>query len=267
MVSFIGNGEPMLNKDFFKMVAHAREKKLSVSMFTNGILLGQHIGDILKNNVQTINISINAANYLEYRRFTGSDQKVYEQCVDNIRELVQKKKETSHPIEVSCSIIVDKKNYKDIPEMISFAEDLGIDSLTLCHYMPNPSKPEDAKERCIFKSDQRAWKFIKKLALKEYKIPVSFPQLIDDNPDNRLCRASLYSMSIDGDGNIGGCERQLLNTEGQGKYWDKDVFNNDHMKELRRCFLKHEGELKGPCKTCYNNSTCEVLKGKIKNSL
>ena len=46
--SFIGNGEPLLCKDLFKMIRYAREKrKMATSMFTNGLVLNQFVDDIL----------------------------------------------------------------------------------------------------------------------------------------------------------------------------------------------------------------------------
>ena len=84
---------------------------------------------------------------------------------------------------------------------------------------------------------------------------VTLPNLLDGNLNNRLCRDFYTSMSIDGDGNIGGCERIMLNTTNNGKFWDKDVFNNEHFRELRRIFTQNTMSLPDACQYCYNNTT------------
>jgi len=256
-VSIIGNGEPLLNPDIFSIIHYAKKKKKNVTIFSNGLILDQYIDQLLEHNVDSINVSINAINGDEYQRFTGHGPSVFSKCLENLKKLCQEKTKRKNPIKIFCSIIVDKQNYKTMPEMIKFAENIGVDHVHLSHFMPSPTDPNQAKERCLYISDVDALYLIEELSLDRYQVAVTFPRILDGNTNNRLCRDSLISMSIDGEGNIGGCERQLLNTKNQGTYRDKNVFNNQHFQQLRKKFLNGTEELDTPCKTCYNNTTCQ----------
>jgi len=255
-VSIIGNGEPLLNKDIFKIIHYAKKKKKNVTIFSNGLILDQYIDQLLEHKVDSINVSINAINSDEYQRFTGHNPSVFLKCLENLKKLCQEKIKQKSPLKIFCSIIVDKQNYETMPEMIKFAESIGVDHVHLSHFMPSPTDINQAKERCLYISDTEALYLIEELALDRYQVEVTFPRILDGNTNNRLCRDSLISMSIDGAGNIGVCERQLLNTKDQGTYLDKNVFNNQHFQKLRKKFLMGTDDLDTPCKTCYNNTTC-----------
>ncbi len=259
LLSFIGNGEPLLNPNLFQMISDAQKRKISFSLFTNGLILDRYIDQILSCDIKSINISLNAINPEEYKRFTGNDRDTFFKCLENIKKLVAERDHRGTDLTIHCSILIDKHNYKQMPEMISFAEDLGIDGLPLCHLMPSEGPGMSAEERCIYTSDTEAIKLCQELSKKQYSVDVEFPIFLDGNKNNRNCRDCIHSMSIDGAGNISGCERQLLNTEGNGKYYEKNAFNNPHMQRLRRMFLLGEEDLPGPCQTCYNNSSITQL--------
>jgi len=258
-VSIIGNGEPLLNLEIFPIIRYAKKKKKNVTIFSNGLILDKYIDQLLEHNFDSINVSINAINSDEYQRFTGHGPSVFSKCLENLKKLCQEKKRQQNPLEIFCSIMVDKQNYKTMPEMIQFAESIGVDHVHLSHFMPSPTNPQEALERCLYISDIEALYLIEELSRDRYLVAVTFPRLLDGNRNNRLCRDCLYSISIDGEGNVGGCERQLLNTLNHGKYSDPNVFNNSHFQTLRKKFLNVQGDLDIPCQTCYNNTTCQEL--------
>ena len=258
-VSIIGNGEPLLNKDIFEIIRHAKKRKKIVTLFSNGFILDQYLDQLLEHEIDYINISLNAIDETQYQRITGHDPSIFFKCKDNLKKLCVEKARQNKKMNICCSIIVDKQNYKSMPEMIRFAEEIGVDHVHLSHFMPSPTGPDQVKERCLYISDIEALYLIEELSRDRYQVAVTFPRLLDGNCNNRLCRDSLYSISIDGEGNVGGCERQLLNTMDQGKYHDPKVFNNFHFQTLRNKFINAQGDLDTPCQTCYNNTTCTEI--------
>src|SRR3989338_4477033 len=66
-VHIIGSGEPLLNGDFFKMVAYAAGKKMSVKTFSNGTTIEGNIARIMESRLDGITISINGHDPGEFR--------------------------------------------------------------------------------------------------------------------------------------------------------------------------------------------------------
>ncbi len=217
------------------------------------------IDKIIDAEIKTFNISLNAIDPEEYERFTGYSHKYFHKVVENTRKLVQARNAAKNSdMEITATILVDKHNFRDMEKMIHFAEQLGIDELILSHFMPWTTPGMTAQERSIFSDNEEAVAEINRLAESRYGVAVTFPTIFDGEKNNRLCRDNVLSMSIDGDGNVSGCERKMLNTERNGKYWEKNVFNNDHFKWLRKIFITKEENLPDPCVTCFNNTTCET---------
>lgn len=259
IMSFIGNGEPLLNRNIFEMIKYAKSKKMGSTIFSNGLVLDKYIEPIIEADIKTINISMIAINAKEYERFTGYHHTIFDKVVQNAKLLTQAKHNApSSKMTITATVLVDKYNYKTMAEMITFCEDIGIDEVTLSHFMPWCTEGLTAEERCIFENNIEAMEYINELASKQYGIVVTFPTIFDGKKDNRLCQDNVLSMSIDGDGNISGCERKMLNTADNGKYWEKDAFNNDHFKYLRKIFVTKDAPIPEPCEICFNNTTCET---------
>jgi MoaA/NifB/PqqE/SkfB family radical SAM enzyme len=259
IVSFIGNGEPILNRNIYDMVKYARKKKMRSTLFSNGLVLERFIPKIIEAEIKTFNISLNAIDPEEYERFTGYSGTYFHKVVNNTRKLVEARNDTPNSdMNITATILVDKHNFMDMEKMIKFSEELGIDELILSHFMPWTTEGMTAEERSIYSDNKEAMNEINRLANNRYKVAVTFPTIFDGEKNNRLCRDNVLSMSIDGDGNVSGCERKMLNTERNGKYWEKDVFNNEHFQWLRKIFITAEEELPDPCVTCFNNTTCET---------
>jgi len=251
-VAFIGNGEPLLNRDIFKMMDFAFYKmRMPVSLVTNGTLIHIYLKDILNSPLYEISISVNAYTPEEYHRITGMPEEVFHRIVSNVSELVKQRNKARKRMKILISLIIDKENYKKIPEMIKFAEELGVDQIGLYNIMPwfvNGLLPE---ERSLY-AEPEIIEFINSIPPSNY-VDVLLPALLEKK-ENRLCRDAYHSMSIDGNGDIGGCERMMLNTSLNGKYYEPGVFNNHHFVYLRRLFNSSHLTLPEPCKICYNNS-------------
>lgn len=254
---FIGNGEPLLCRDLFKMIECAHNNKMYTQIFTNGFQLNEFIDKIISSPLSSVNVSINSSQPQDYKRITSLDVGIFTRIIENTRSLINARNKHNSKLGISATIIIDKFNYKDIPQMIDFGKNLGLDYLGFLNILPSLAPGYSARERCLFADDRDVYDFFKQLKIPKGEMKVELPILLDGNTDNRICRDSFESMSIDGNGDVNGCERQLLNSQGNGKYYDKDVFNNAHFRKLRRTFLYSDIALPQPCQLCYNNSQCK----------
>src|SRR3990172_4794259 len=58
-VSIIGSGEPLLNKDFYKMVQYAKKMRMLVRTSTNGIFPKNHLDELINSGLYEVEISLN----------------------------------------------------------------------------------------------------------------------------------------------------------------------------------------------------------------
>lgn len=255
-ISIIGSGEPLLNKDFFGMVDYsARVMRMNVSTTTNGTLLDEEtIEKIISGGLSSIDISVDGDNEEEFNRMTGMPKEDYREKLKNIKCLVSKKKEANTRLDIILSFIIDKENYKRMPSMIRLGEKLSVDSVAFSNFLPAPFPGFTAEERCITTDDTDATNLINNLKNNKYKVRVALPIPLNFKK-RKICPSHFTTLRVDGDGNIGGCAGMLLNLEKNGKYYDKEVWNNEYFQKMRGIFLdlKNDRRLE-PCRVCFSSS-------------
>lgn len=243
-VYLIGNGEPLLNKDLFRMIEYASTvMKMNVDVSSNGIILREYIEEILNSPLKYFNVSVNGHNPEEFNRMTGMPPELFDVISNNTAELVKQKQAKGAKLKVSISIILDQGNYRDLNDMICFADNLGVNQVAFFQFLPFPAKGFTAEERCLFSDDSNVLETFAQVNSLRSRIrtTVMLPPLLErEMATNKYCCQPFYSLTVDGDGNVGGCATQLLDNTGNGKIYDKDVWNNGHFQEMRKRFLDPE---------------------------
>jgi len=260
VVTLTGNGEPLMNDDFFKMVEFAsKEMKMYVYSATNGTLIGKHKENIVDSYLSLISISVNGHNVLEFSRLTGLSPEYFDLIVKNTKELVElRNKKRNTKLKIWATIILDNKNYFFLTEMINFASFLGVDCILFLPFLASPKEGFRAEERCLFSDDVNVLDKFKEagVMMKRLKMKVILPPLLDREklkyPNKfKRCKVPFYNLTVDGEGNIGGCSCQLLDNSKNGKFYDSDAWNNSYFRDLRGRFLISGAPVLEPCVWCY----------------
>src|SRR3989339_1318506 len=127
-INFSYAGEPLLNRDIFKMIKLANEKRLRSNIETNGMLLEERADEILDSGLCKLNIAfdgISQDSVSKYRK--GID---FTRVISGINHLVQKKKKLALRFpEIHLQFIVMKHNELEIPEAIRIAQRIGVESI------------------------------------------------------------------------------------------------------------------------------------------
>lgn len=258
-VNLIGNGDPLLHKDLFKMIEYASNvMKMEVYSGSNGILVGKYIEEIIDSPLKQFDISLNGHNSKEFNRMTGMPPKLFDIICNNTVELVKRKKARRSKLKIVVSIILDQENYKHLNDMIYFADSLGVDEIVFFQFLPVPEKGFTAEERCLFLDDSDVLEVFDQVNSLASRIrrKVILPLLLDRVMDtNKHCSVPFYNLSVDGDENVGGCCCQILDLSPSGKFSDENVWNNAYFQEMRKRFIDPKFPLLEPCKRCYNNSS------------
>lgn len=254
-VGFMGNGEPLLHKDIFAMILYAKRNKMRTSLITNGLLLDRIVDEIVDSGLDEIAISINGHNADEFFRVTGVNRNCFDKIIENSSLLLRAKTQKKSNLRIGASIIIDRENIFKLQEMIDYSAGIGFDSLSF--YTVLPLLKSVAEKVAPYKNVEIE-DYLKNLSLPgKNKMLVRLPVLLARELKLRRCNDFFTCINVDGNGNVGGCNRQRFDLETNGKYYDDDVWNNRYFQEERAKFLLKDGPMEEPCEVCYANQMNE----------
>ena len=117
----ISGGEPLLRKDIYDLIRHGADMGISVHICTNAVLLGVREAEQLRDaGVSTVSISLESPDAALHDYLRGDN--THEAVVRAIRLL----RETAPNVRIGINYLITRRNYKDMPRMVAFAESLGV---------------------------------------------------------------------------------------------------------------------------------------------
>ena len=129
IIAFSG-GEPLVRPDIMELARYATDKGIYVAMATNGTLITKEKAKEMKEaGVQFVQISldgIDAKTHDEFRGMKGA----FDKTVQGIKNAV------AEGFFVEISTTVTRYNYKQLPDIIQFGEDLGANWFMAYNFIP-----------------------------------------------------------------------------------------------------------------------------------
>ena len=128
----ITGGEPLIREeryhDLFDIISYASKRKLflGIGMVTNGLLLGKYIENIMSCGLNSLTVSLDAANAKLFESITGNAR--FDEIVRNIKTLKEK------GMKININTVVSSININDIPNLIKLVNEIGVD-LKLIDYV------------------------------------------------------------------------------------------------------------------------------------
>lgn len=256
------DSDPLAVPDIFALVDYAyRFNGTESTIISEGWHLASRLSDILASRLAMLIIPLAAHRPSQYSRMTGLPLQHFVTLKSMIEELVQRKKAEGHPLEVELVMQVDVHNYLEIPQMVQFAKNLGVDGIRFENFYSPKLDPKE--ERTIFSDHQLIVRYLEGLAetvLPEIGITVTLPRPLERNmSQNRNCLDAYSTVSVDMALNVSGCSRQALRYEPLGKVWDEDFFNNPMYQWMRAVHCKEppvgtlQPEVPAACQRCPRN--------------
>lgn len=120
IVNFATDGEPMIHKDFIKMLQYARKKKIfPINLTTNGTLLNNNKSEIIvkENLLDVLNVSLDAHKEKTYNLIRGGSLKKVKQYLLNFIKLNNQHR---HKIKVQVNIINQSEVKNEIQDFIKY---------------------------------------------------------------------------------------------------------------------------------------------------
>lgn len=266
-IEFSGQRDPFCNPDAIRMLAYAHKFNGAEStIYTDGFLLDTVRDELLASPVRTLIVRMHAHRPSAYARMTGEPATRFVTLKDQVVALLAQKKAMRANLEVELQMTVDLHNFRQIPDMIAFADELGADGIRFENYLPSSSgQPSD---RTLYLHQKPVVQLLR--ALEKTLIPVSrlhivLPVLLSQNmSENRYCLDPFTTVSVDAQFNVSGCSRQQLYRGKVGKVWDEDFWNSEMYRWLRSVHNKKAGTAQSsshpdvplPCQVCPRNLSC-----------
>jgi MoaA/NifB/PqqE/SkfB family radical SAM enzyme len=118
-------GEPLLNRDIFKMISYARRNKLRVTVSTNGTPLHLYAREIVDSGLNRLHVSFHGPTKDSLEKFMAGAK--FEDIIKGISLLVKTKRELGKrwPI-IELGMVVTRYNEDKIEMFMNLAKTLGV---------------------------------------------------------------------------------------------------------------------------------------------
>jgi radical SAM protein with 4Fe4S-binding SPASM domain len=250
----LSGGEPLLRNDVFEIIKYGVSKGLKMGLGSNGSLINNAIAyNLKKAGISTVSISLdscNSENHDQFRGVKGSWKKAIN-AIQLLRE---------HNVLVQINTTVTQKNYEEIDEIMTLAENLGVENFHLFFLVPTgrgvkmsditPAKYEEMIKTTFVKAKKH------KLNVRPSCAPQFMRIAINEGLDMRQwirgCIAGLYYCRVYPDGEITPCPYLPIKLGNIKEKSFKDIWYNSGVFNSIRNF----NSLKGKCGYCEYNAVC-----------
>ncbi|MCJ7577159.1 MAG: SPASM domain-containing protein [candidate division Zixibacteria bacterium] len=128
-VSLYAWGEPLLNKEIYKMIGYATQNDIGVVVSSNmNVFSGWHAEQMIKSGLEHLIVAIDGSTQESYSRYRigGSLEKV----IDNLRILKETKRryKSRFPI-IEMQFLLTEENHSEIPAIKELSSKLEVDRL------------------------------------------------------------------------------------------------------------------------------------------
>lgn len=227
-IAFTG-GEPLLNKDLFRMTAEARRRGFIVSIVTNGLLLEERLSELLGAPPDLLAVS-----YYPDARLP----------------LLETLGKIPGSVFVKLNFVLSPERLKHLEDLFLLAVSAGVRLVDVEHVHP----PADDSKICatppVFNG--REYENHRARIQAEYgkKVQISWGPEPGSRRLNRAtgCRVFWHSIHIDALGRLSPCCQWPLRTYRESLFNDPEAWNSREMKVLRNRMRRNEAP--GACVSC-----------------
>jgi len=131
-VNFVGMGEQLMNTQIFDMMDLVKKKGFEISLTDNFTLVDKKITlKLLDSEIDYLYASFDSVSKEEFEKIRFGAN--FDEVVRNIKHFVEAKNQAkAKRPRVFFKSVISKKNVSEVPHLIKFAEDLGLDGIDFC---------------------------------------------------------------------------------------------------------------------------------------
>ncbi len=125
----LSGGEPLLRTDFWEIASYAHKKGLLVGLVTNGLLVEPSDIEHIKKYHVDVQISLDGSNP-RYHNLIRNCDSCFEQVLPKLELLAE------NQIPFTLAAVATAETYKDLPNLLQLAEELGAKSFRVQPFFP-----------------------------------------------------------------------------------------------------------------------------------
>jgi len=250
----LSGGEPLLREDIYEIIRYGADRGLRMGMGSNGMLIDDEVTRRLENaGMGTVAVSLDSSVPERHDKFRGV-KGCWEHAIDAIKSL----KKSSLQVQVNCT--VTQQNYDEVDEIMSLAEDLGVENFHLFFLVPTgrgtdieditPRMYEDMITNTLAKITK--YKLNVKPSCAPQFMRVAKEQGVDMSRWVRGCMAGLYYCRIYPSGEVTPCPYMPLKLGNIRERSFRDIWFTSEVFKALRDF----DQLKGKCGLCEYRDVC-----------
>lgn len=220
----LSGGEPLIRKDFKKIVSQIRNSYKGVlTLMTNATLVDDDMAEFIHRHFDAVDVSIDGADEGSCTILRGEG--TFERCIAGINRL--KKFGVEH---ISASMVVTKENEYAKNDFMELCKKLGLQPMI--RSLDNSGRAEEAYENMVCDEEEEA------KPLEKIKETFEKSKLYQHQPQVFACQGANTEFQIDYRGNIYPCGALM-----RDEYCLGSVLNIKNLKEYleSRAFEETEG--------------------------
>lgn len=255
---YMTGGEPFLRPDLEELIAHAKQKRLYLTVHTNGILLNEkrvkRLAEVMNFDEDEIQVSIDGSTAEIFNKMRDGD---FDRMVRNCRLLQE------HGAPLKINVTVTNHNFHDLANLYRLAADLKAKTIGFSPLLL--TNTNDPTQTWLPSTEELLTSFVEALQVAEelgfpvrisqdpLAVPCGVPELkeafskMEDQTPWYFCPAGTSAIEIDVNGNVYPCpylrydefkagnvhEESLKEIWARGTGWDS--FRNIYLGETEKC--------------------------------
>lgn len=242
-----GIGEVFLNPCILEIVREATSRGIAVHTFSNASKIERDTArQIVESGLSVVNFSMDGADEETFRKLRkGGTLKRYKRCVKNL--LQARDAMGSETPTVGAMSVLSKRNYRQIPQLLAIAEELGLDTIIFTKINQGPN---EELEKILLGPEELAW--IRQLPPYRGRVQAIWAYEAWDHEQRRTCHWPQYMTYVTVEGDVTPCCNYYDSRELKlGNVFEQDgeeIWNGEPYRAFRRRLMS--GDLPDKCKVC-----------------
>jgi radical SAM protein with 4Fe4S-binding SPASM domain len=238
-VIFSGWGEPLLNEDITKMIAHVSSHKIPVALNTNGVCLVNYATALVVAGLNTINISLDGA--VSQATHAYLEDQPFESVADGLRKLRKSRDDLDvrYPV-IQGQFILNEESIDEIGKLREWAFQLGADHVKF-------KRRHEIMPGQVTRNEQRQADDLRKINIHEL---VNSTENLEFSA--KVCAHPWESIFLAASGNLSICSwdpHQKISLGRMPKDFN-EIWNGKTVQMLRRWHAQTSTAVGEPCRTC-----------------